>query len=88
MDGSDTTEETVDDVLQKMVVQAPPEYIRPKNALPFHIPHKKVLEQFEEKIEKSEPVVGFLDNQRRRRHEFHEDKVDESSISSFSRGMK
>lgn len=34
-------------------------YFRPNDAIPFHIPHKKLLEKIEAKKERLEPLVRF-----------------------------
>ncbi|GJQ70897.1 hypothetical protein Trydic_g814 [Trypoxylus dichotomus] len=43
--------------------QPPERYRRKPGVIPFHVPHKKLLEKFEQKIELPEPLTGFRDKQ-------------------------
>ncbi|KAK9722971.1 AAA+ lid domain [Popillia japonica] len=44
--------------------QPPERYRRKPGVIPFHVPHKKLVEKFEQKVELPEPLTGFRFNQR------------------------
>ncbi|XP_069668946.1 dynein axonemal heavy chain 6 isoform X3 [Periplaneta americana] len=67
----------LEEVLKKIVTKPPVAFARPKNIIPFHIPHKKVLAKYEEKAEIPEPVPGFSENQRKRRKLFLKESREE-----------
>ncbi|XP_044766447.1 dynein axonemal heavy chain 6 [Coccinella septempunctata] len=58
-EGLKTKVDKTPDVGGRLMCRPPVALKRPRNAIPFHIPHRKLLEKIEFKKKQAEPLTGF-----------------------------